>query len=96
VPVAPEGYWKRVQTNLAADRIRLVFVADEIAPELRSIVEFLNRQMSETEVLAIEVKQYVDADGDRQTIVPRLVSSRAHRGRASGQGRARATGIVTV
>lgn len=69
----PSTYWARVQTNLAADRIRLVFVADEIAPELRSIVEFLNRQMSETEVLAIEVKQYVDADGERQTIVPRVV-----------------------
>jgi hypothetical protein len=69
----PQTYWERVQTNLAADRIRLVFVADEIAPELRSIVEFLNRQMAETEVLAIEVKQLVDAAGERQTIVPRVV-----------------------
>lgn len=68
-----DGYWETVRTNLAAERIRLVFVADEIPPELRSIVEFLNRQMVETEVLAIEVKQYVDADGERQTIVPRLL-----------------------
>jgi hypothetical protein len=30
-----------VKTNLAAERIRLVFVADEISPELRSILEFL-------------------------------------------------------
>ena len=29
--------------------------------------------MRTTEVLAIEVKQYVDADGERQTIVPRLI-----------------------
>ena len=80
-------YWERVQTNLAADRMRLVFVADEIAPELRSIVEFLNRQMSETEVLAIEVKQYVDTEGERQTIVPRVVgqteAARATKGRRS-------------
>ncbi|HEY3944340.1 MAG TPA: hypothetical protein VGL78_03860 [Solirubrobacteraceae bacterium] len=69
----PESYWERVRTNLAADRIRLVFVADEIAPELRTIVEFLNRQMSETEVIATEVKQYVDTDDARQTIVPRVV-----------------------
>jgi hypothetical protein len=68
-----EAYWETVKTNLAAERIRLVFVADEIAPELRSIIEFLNRQMTETEVLAIEVKQYVDADGERQTIVPRVL-----------------------
>jgi hypothetical protein len=71
--VDADGYWERVRTNLAASRIRLVFVADEIAPELRSIVEFLNRQMIDTEVLAIEVRQYVDADGERQTVVPRVV-----------------------
>jgi hypothetical protein len=68
-----DDYWRTVQRNLAADRIRLVFVGDEIAPELRSIVEFLNRQLADTEVLVIEVKQYVDADGERQTIVPRLL-----------------------
>ena len=86
----PPSYWERVQTNLAADRIRLVFVADEIAPELRSIVEFLNRQLSETEVLAIEVKQYVDAEGERQTIVPRVVgqteAARAAKGSRSRSG----------
>jgi hypothetical protein len=69
----PDAYWANVQTNLAADRIRLVFVADEIPAELRSIVELLNRQMSETEVLAIEVKQYVDANAQHQTIVPHVV-----------------------
>lgn len=68
-----DAYWERVRTNLAASRIRLVFVADEIAPELRSIVEFLNRQMIDTEVLAVEVKQYVDDNGERQTVVPRVV-----------------------
>jgi hypothetical protein len=69
----PESYWDTVRTNLAAEHIRLVFVADEISPELRIIVEFLNRHMAETEVLAVEVKQYVDAAGERQTIVPRLL-----------------------
>lgn len=68
-----DAYWTAVQTNLAADRIRLVFVADEIAPELRTIIEFLNRRMTETEVFAIEVKQYIEADGTRQTIVPRVI-----------------------
>jgi hypothetical protein len=68
-----DAYWEGVKTNLAADRIRLVFVADVIPRELRSIIEFLNRQMSETEVYGIEVKHYVDADGARQTIVPRII-----------------------
>ena len=68
-----------------------MFVADEIAPELRSIVEFLNRQMSETEVIAIEVKHYVDADGQRQTIVPRIIG-RTEAARAAKGGAGRAAG----
>ena len=87
----PSSYWERVQTNLAADRIRLVFVADEIARELRSIVEFLNRQMAETEVIAIEVKQYVDGEGQRQTIVPRVVGQ-TEAARAVKGTRSRAAG----
>jgi hypothetical protein len=69
----PEELWARVHTNLAARRLRLVFVADAIQPELRRIVEFLNEQMGETEVLAVEVKQYVDEAGTQQTIVPRVL-----------------------
>jgi hypothetical protein len=68
-----DAFWESVKTNLAAERIRLVFVADSIPSELRAIVEFLNRQMQETEVYAIEVRQYVDAQGERQTIVPRVL-----------------------
>jgi hypothetical protein len=83
-------YWETVKTNLAAERIRLVFVADEIAPELRSIIEFLNRQMSETEVIGIEVRQYVDAAGQRQTIVPRVLG-RTEAARAAKSGGRRVT-----
>jgi hypothetical protein len=68
-----EGFWQTVDTNLKAERFRLVFVSDSIGSELRRIIEFLNSQMSRTEVLAIEVKQYTDADGMHQTIVPRVV-----------------------
>lgn len=60
-------------TNLEAERFRLIFVSDAIPPELRRIIEFLNGQMTQTEVLAIEVKQYTDAHGQQQTIVPRVI-----------------------
>lgn len=36
--VDPEQFWERVRTNLQAQRIRMVFVADEIPRELRRIV----------------------------------------------------------
>lgn len=68
-----ERYWNYVRTNLTAGRLRLLFVADTIPPSLRRIVEFLNGQMHQTEVLAIEVKQYLGRDGTTQTIVPRVL-----------------------
>jgi hypothetical protein len=83
-----DDYWQRVKTNLDAERIRLVFVADEISGELGSILEYLNRQMTQTEVFAIEVKQYVDADGQRQTIVPRVIG-RTEASKAAKSGVAR-------
>jgi hypothetical protein len=39
--IDPEVLWQRVETNLRAGRIRILFVADRIPPELRRIVEFL-------------------------------------------------------
>lgn len=66
-----EGYWETVAKNMDAQRFRLIFVSDVIGSELRKIIEFLNGQMARTEVLAIEVKQYVA--GDHQTIVPRVI-----------------------
>lgn len=63
-----EHFWLQVQRNLQAKNIRLLFVADVIPLELRRIVEFLNNQMSPTEVLAIELRQFVS--GGLRTIVP--------------------------
>ncbi len=68
-----ESFWEQVKTNLAAGKLRLVFVADEFPRETVRIVEFLNGQMSPAEVLAVEVRQFVEVDGDRRTLVPRTV-----------------------
>lgn len=67
---AASDFWQQVKTNLQAGRIRMVFVADEIPPELRRIVEFLNQQMDPAEVLAIEIRQFV-GEGVK-TLVPRV------------------------
>lgn len=65
-----ENFWQQVKTNLQAGKVRLVFIADMIPPELRRIVEFLNEQMDPAEVLALEIKQYV-GEG-MKTLVPRI------------------------
>jgi hypothetical protein len=69
----PKQFWGNVKTNLQAGRIRMIFVADEIPPELQRIVEFLNEQMDPAEVLAVEIKQYVDAEQKQKTLVPRVI-----------------------
>lgn len=71
--VDADTWWTQVETNLRQGRLRLVFVADSISRELRRIIEFLNEQMTQTEVIGVEIRQYVDADGEHQTLVPRLV-----------------------
>lgn len=71
----PGVFWARVDVNLRAGRIRMVFVADVIYPELKRIVEFLNAQMSPAEVIALELRHYT-GQGLR-TLVPRLIGHTA-------------------
>lgn len=66
--IDPETMWQQVKTNLEAGRIRMLFVADRIPPELKRIVEFLNQQMNPAEVLALELRHFA-GEGVR-TIVP--------------------------
>jgi hypothetical protein len=65
-------FWDGVEQNLRSGRIRLVFVSDVIPPELRRVIEFLNERMTPTEVVGVEVKQYV-GDHNLRTLVPRVV-----------------------
>lgn len=66
-----DEFWKAVKTNLEAGRLRLVFVADRIPPELQRIVEFLNRQTDPMEILAVEIPRY-EGQGI-QALVPRVL-----------------------
>jgi hypothetical protein len=66
-----DAFWGKVKANLLAGRIRMLFVADIIPPELRKIVEFLNVQLRPAEVLAIELRQY-QGEGLR-TLAPIVV-----------------------
>jgi hypothetical protein len=79
----PESFWRQADVNLRAGRIRMVFVADVIHPELQRIVEFLNVQLNPAEVLALEIQQYV-ADGMR-TLVPRVLGRTAEAQRRKGK-----------
>lgn len=66
-----EEFWASVEERLAAGQMRLLFVADRIPLELRAIVEFLNRQLRQTDVYAVELTQY-RGGGDLRVLVPRI------------------------
>ena len=86
----PDGFWRRVETNLRASNLRLLFVADRIPGELARVVEFLNEQMHDVEVLAVEVKRY--AGGASETFVPRVIGAlSAPPAKSGGSGRTRLT-----
>ena len=78
-----EGFWQDVATNLAAKRLRLLFVSDDIPDPLAQVVTFLNAQMPGIEVLAVEIKRF--HGGAAQTLVPRVIG-RTAAGSARGRG----------
>jgi hypothetical protein len=67
------SFWGGVQSNLLSGRIRMIFVADKIAPELERIVEFLNEQMRPANVLALELRPF--SSGSDGILSPRLIGS---------------------
>jgi hypothetical protein len=65
-----ETFFQRVEDNLREGQVRMVFFLEEAPWQLRSIVEFLNRQMERSEVLIVEARQY--QDGESRIVVPHL------------------------
>lgn len=70
-----DNFWKTVQTNLEAGRVRLVFVADEIPATLRRLIEFLNERLDVEEVVGIEIQRL--ESGGREAFVPTVIGRTA-------------------
>jgi hypothetical protein len=66
-----EAYWRSVRANLGSRRIRMIFVADRIERELEAIVSFLNDQMKDATVVALEFTQF--SNGAQRIVAPRLI-----------------------
>lgn len=71
-------FWQQVTAHIKGERIRMVFVADEISTEMRRIIAFFNRQMRSSEMLAIELRQFV-GEGVRAFIPDVIVKPEAAR-----------------
>lgn len=71
---AVEQFWEAADNNLRRGKLRLLFVADEIPHTLLQIIEFLNNQMTNTEVLGLEIRRYQSENGSMM-LVPKLVGN---------------------
>jgi hypothetical protein len=65
-----ENFFSEFEKKLKASEIRIVFFLEQAPPELKRLVEFLNKQMGAVEVLLVEARQY--KGGDIQIVVPTL------------------------
>lgn len=63
-----EQFWESVDNNLRRGKLRLLFVADEIPHSLLQIIEFLNNQMTNTEVLGLEIRRYQSENGSMMLV----------------------------
>ena len=65
-----DAFLDLLEHNLRSGRLRIIFFLEEAPMELRSVVDFLNKQMVDSEVLLVEARQY-SRDGTR-IVVPTL------------------------
>lgn len=68
----PDLFFERMQENLREAQVRIVFFMEESPMELRSLVDFLNKQMERSEVLLVEARQYRINGRDDRVVVPTL------------------------
>jgi hypothetical protein len=90
----PEAFWERVEANLVRDRVRVVLVTDRLPDELTRMVEFLDGQLRDVDVRAVELSLY--GSGPVSALVPRSTSNGAsgHRARHVAPP-AELSGVVT-
>ena len=64
--------WDEVGTQLDQGNIRLIIASDQIRPEVRRMIEYLNSEMRHAQVLGLELNCYAE-DDDSLIIAPRLI-----------------------
>jgi hypothetical protein len=77
----PDSFWEKVESNLARDRVRVILVTDRLPDDLTRMVEFLDGQLRDVEVRAVELSLY--GSGPVSALVPRSTHAGAtgHRAR---------------
>ena len=58
-PYSAAEFWNHVAACLKAERIKLVFAADEIPRSLKTLIECMDRSMTSIEVYGVEIRRYI-------------------------------------
>ena len=66
-----DSFFERFYANLQQGQVRIIFFLEDSSLQLRSIADFLNKQMEQAEVLVVEARQY--RHNDSRIIVPNLI-----------------------
>jgi len=89
-----EAFWHDVDENLQKGKVRLVIAADELRPEVRRTIEYLNAEMSTAEIYGLELRCYGN-DSDSLVLVPYLIGqTQATADRKGRGGRLRGSGTL--
>jgi hypothetical protein len=67
---SPDGFFAEVERRLKTGEVRIVFFLEQAPPELKRLVEFLNKEMNSVEVLLVEARRY--SGGGISVVVPTL------------------------
>lgn len=67
-----DNFWNTVEKNLEDNVTRLIIATDELRPEVRRMIEYLNNEMKHTDVLGLELKFY-GSEKENCVLVPHLV-----------------------
>ncbi len=86
-----DAFWSDVRANLAAGRIRMVFVVDSVQADLARMVDFLNAQLRDAEVWILEVSQHQGPSGQ---LLQTTIVGRRGEGRAPASAGARAPSVA--
>lgn len=58
-PYSTDEFWDHVGACLKAEKVKLVFAADEIPRSLKTLIEFMDRNMAGIEVYGVEIRRYI-------------------------------------
>jgi hypothetical protein len=71
--VTIDEFFGQVENNLIQGKMRLIIVTDQLRPEVRKIIEYLNSETRNIEILGLEIGFFGGDDEESFVLVPTIV-----------------------